>query len=269
MRSPSRAGAVLVFTLGCGGRETGPQPSPAQPSTRQAAEVADGLDTDLPPERPSPLEIDLRERTDDGDDVVLKLTEAGARYGVARGKTRVALRYVVTDAALDDVYGQLRRNRFDRIETKSEGTGPTSGSSMRLKAGPALVSASAMGRTTPTPEWTEAYARSAAAVEALLPRAKTDVVVNVRWDASMEGRSAAIDFDLGEDFRGVHRGPGPMPNVELHLQRPRPLQVTVRHGSPPTSTSLNIEAGRDAGVEVAYDETTSAVVLRPIAAAPG
>lgn len=257
------AGLLVPLLWGCGSSDPAPRPAPLRegPDASRSAAVDSG--TDLPPDRPSPFELDLRRRTDDGDDLVLKLTEGGARYGVARGKARVALRYRSAPEALEEVYATLRDEGFDRIETEPRASGPTSGSSIRVKAGPAHFSVSAMGRMAPTKQWADAYARTAAAAEALLPRGKSETVVVVQWDPSVGDRAAALDVDLGEDLVGVHRRPGPRPDVELHLARARPLEMLLRTGSPPTSTPLTIEAGRDRGVRVVYDEAESTLVLRP------
>lgn len=255
---------AAALVIGCGGSNGNPTPTPAPQAASPSAPATDDLNTDLPPARPSPFEVDLRQRTQDGDDHVLKLTENGARYGVARGKARVALRFPVDPADLDDLYATLRQVGYDRIETQPLGNAPSSGSSMRVKAGPQHVSVSSMGRMQPTEAWTDAYARSVAATEALLPRGRSETVVEVRWHESMEGRAAAIDVDVGKGFVGVHRLDGSRPDVEIHLAEARPLQMLLRYGSPPTSTPLAIEAGRDRGVEVAYDEQSDAVVLRPL-----
>ena len=254
---------ALALLLACGG----PAPQPV-PATGTPAESAEELDTDLPAELPTPFELDLRQRSEDGDDLVLKLTESGARYGVAHGRARVALRYRFEPAALERAYAALRHGGYDRIETQTRARPSGSGSTMRVKAGPVDHSVSAMGRNEPTERWAEAYAASVAAAESLLPRGRSEVVVRLHWDESMAERAAALDMDLGEDFVGIHRLPGPRPDVELHLLRARPLEMLLRAGSPPTSTTLTIEAGRDAGIEIAYDPQRDAVVLRPLARDP-
>jgi len=209
--------------------------------------------------------VDLRRRSEAGDDVVLKLTEAGARYGVARGKARVALRYRLDPDAFDELYATLRAEAFDRIETEPVETAPTSGTSLRITAGPGRYSASAMGRRKPTEAYAEAYDRCVRAAESLLPADRSSTVVTVRWHASMADRSASIDIDIGEDFVGLVRLPGELPEVELHLARPRELELLLRHGSPPRSSTHHVRAGKELGIEIRYDAEHDRVIARPLA----
>lgn len=261
---------LLVLELygggGCG-RAT-EAPSPRSRPQGDPAPVADPVDSALPAERPEQLEIELRRRTDDGDDVVLKLTPAGARYGHARGKARVALSYRPSDADLDEVYALVRREGFDRIETAPRPDAPPTdqgsagGTSLRVIAGPGRYSASAMGRRAPAPEHAEAYARCVAAVESLLPQGRGDVVIDLRWDPSMADHAAALDMDVGDDFVGLHRvsAPDAPPHWALHLARPRALELRLRHGSPPTATTIAVPPGPRGDVLVTFDAEQDAVV---------
>lgn len=229
------------------------------------------VDTDLPPDLPDRVEVEYRRRSEDGDDVVLKLTPAGARYGWAHGKARVALSYQLPLEDLSSVYATLRHEGFDRIDTVPSEDPARGGTTLRISLGGERHSASAMARHAPAPEHAEAYARCVAAVEALLPEGRGEIVAQLRWDPSMAEHSAGLDLDLGNDLVGVHRRPtaqgdGLELHLELHLARARPLQLQLRHGSPvATATTLTFEAGVDRGVEVVFDADRSAPVVRRLA----
>ncbi|MEM7160278.1 MAG: hypothetical protein AAF799_45995 [Myxococcota bacterium] len=258
-----RALVALAFLLGGGCSDKRAKPTPAEQSRANVEASDPALDTDLPAQRPPRIEVDLRRRNDNGDDAVLKLTEAGARYGLAQAKTRVALRYRLEPEALENLYLALRTNGFDRIETGPSDT--SAGSSMRVQAGPGRYSVSAMGRFAPLPDYTQAYANSVEAAEKLLPSGRSTVTFEIHWDPSMQGKTASLDLDLGEDFVGLERGPGTMPEVTLHVAQERSLQILMRHGTPPASLTLTLDAGKDRGVEVAFDAEVDSAVLRPLA----
>jgi hypothetical protein len=212
----------------------------------------------------------------------------GARYGLAHDEVRVALRYQLSPAALDSVYATLRQEGFDRIETVPRDGPSVGGTSVRVSTGSGRHSASAMGRHGPAPADAEAYARCIAAIEALLPTGRSDVVVQLRWDPSMAEQSAGLDIDVGTDLVGLHRvsgsergveasaGAGASASasastgvVELHLARARPLQLQLRHGSPvPRSTTLTLQAGSERGVELVFDDARGQVITRPLTSAP-
>lgn len=272
--------ALLALLLGCGGGPADPG-SPSPSPQGGPAPVAVASHTALPADLPERLEIEYRQRTEDGDDLVLKLTPAGARYGLAHDGARVALRYPLPPEVLDSVYATLRAEGFDRIETVPRDGASAGGTSLRVSTGTERHSASAMGRNGPAPADAPAYASCVAAVEALLPTGRSDVVVQLRWDPSMAEQSAGLDIDVGTDLVGLHRipgpapgveagpGPGPVPmpvTVELHLARARPLQLQLRHGTPvPRSTTLTLQAGVDRGVEVVFDAEQGQVTTRPLA----
>lgn len=263
--------AALALALaggGCGSdsRPSGPSPRAASPAPRAA--TPDTLDTDLPPDMPERLEVELRRRTEQGDDTVLKLTPAGARYGLAQGKSRVSLRFMLPPEALEPVYQTLREQSFDRIESQPRPDAPVSGSSLRVIAGPGRYSTSAMGRSAPLPEYADAYERCTAAAQALLPQGRGRTVVRVHWHESIGDHAAALDINADPGFVGLHRVPGPRPDIELHLEQPRPLTVMLRHGTPAQSETRQIQAGHEAGIEVAYDAEQERVVLRPLSIAP-
>ncbi len=274
MVRPALLAAVpLVLAMagpGCGRSRDEPTPAgrAPKPAGAGAARAATALDTDLPAQMPPALEIELRRRDGSGDDTVLKLTPEGARYGVARGKARVALRFVVDPADLEPVWQTLREASFDRIRTEPTQSATKEGTSMRVTAGPARYSASTLGRNAPLPDQAEAYARCVSATEAMLPSERGDTTVVIHWDASVEDRAAALDIEAGDALLGLHRIAGPRPDAELHLSEPRPVTMLLRHGTPATSTSMTLRAGRDHGVEIAYDPEQEALVLRPLAAPP-
>ncbi len=263
-RHAAMLAALATLAIACRDEASPPTPR-AQPVGADASELAaDSPRGGLPQTRPTPFELDLRRRTETGDDIVFKVTDAGARYGLARGKSRVSLRMPLTAADLDEVYATLRDQRFDAIETMVAGTGPSAGSSIRLTAGPTRLSVSAMGRMVPKPEWVDAYTQCAKTIEDLLPRGRGEVVVRLRWDPSMAGKAAALDFNAGEGFVGLQRLPGELPNVEIHLAQPGSFELLVRHGSPPASTRHVIEAGKQPGIELAYDPEQDRVIVRPL-----
>lgn len=265
--------AVLALLAGCGG------PSPAPTSERSGdAAPASAPATALPEDLPERLEVEYRRRAKDGGDLVLKLTPAGARYGLAHGKARVALRYQPPADALASVYATLRQEGFDGIETVDrEGAIEVGGTSLRVFTGTDAWSVTAMGRRGPAPDDAQAYARTVAAMEALVPAGRSDVVVLVRWDASMRERNAGLDVDVGADLVGVHRvappgdaSPRMVPEAfELHLARPRPLQLQLRQASSSApATTLTVQAGIERGVELAFDAARGEVIVRPLSAAP-
>ena len=250
--------------------------------------------TALSADLPERLEIEMRRRTADGDDRVLKLTPAGARYGLSHGKARIALRYRLGEGALDSVWATLRQEGCDGLETVPHAGPPVvGGTSLRISTGPETYTATAMGKQAPAADDAETYERCLAAVEELLPAGRGDVVVHVQWDASMQGHAAGLDVDAGTDLVGLHRVPvdrapaapdtaGPpttpipspmmMDAFEQHFARPRAVQLQLRQGSSPgaeaaRSTTLTVEAGRERGVEVAFDAALGQVVLRPLPAA--
>lgn len=291
---------VVASALGCGGGGSGPsRPTP------QAVERSDDRstpgdaapDTALPADLPEALELEVRRRTQDGEDRVVKLTPAGARYGLSHGKARIALRYRLEEGALAAAWQALRREGFDRLETVArEGGAQAGGTSVRVSTGSETYTSTAMGRQEPTAEDAEAYARCVAAVEALLPAGRSDVVVEIRWDASMKDRSAGLDVDVGSDLVGLHRAattdaakasvgapsgstPGeadglgrlapPLETFELHLAKTRPVELQLRQGgNAPRSIMLTVRAGEERGVEVAFDAALGEAVLRPLAATP-
>ncbi|MCA9712489.1 MAG: hypothetical protein KDK70_42060, partial [Myxococcales bacterium] len=108
MRGSALLAPALALALvgGCG-RDSTPQPV-SQAAERSAEPSRGSGHTDLPPQVPDRLEVELRQRTDVGDDTVLKLTPAGARYGLAHGKSRVSLRYRLPADALGPLYQVLR-----------------------------------------------------------------------------------------------------------------------------------------------------------------
>jgi hypothetical protein len=228
----------------------------------------------LPADLPEALEIEYRRHTADGDDLVLKLTPAGARYGWARGKARVALRASLPAATLAGAYATLRREGFDRLETVpgQVAAAAAGGTSLRLAFGEQRHTVIAMGGRAPAPDAAEAYARCVAAMEQLLPTGRSDVVVSVRWDVSMRDRTAGLDVDVGADLVGLHRvRPPGQPRVEqdgetveLHLARPRALQLQLRQ-SGVSPTTLTVHAGQEPGIELAFDAPRGEVVARPLA----
>ena len=249
---------------------------------------AEGPSTALPADLPERLEIEYRRRTEDGDDLVLKLTPAGARYGLAHGKARVALRYRLPEGALASTYATLRQEGFDRLETVPREGVATGGTSLRVSTGAETYVANAMGRQGPKPEDAETHARCIAVVEALMPTRRSDVVVELRWDASvlrMRDHGASLDVDVGDDLLGLHRrGPGsgtasePV-TLELHLAQARPLELLLRQSGPRSprssapegaagSTTLVVAAGQERGVELAFDATRGEVVARPLSGSP-
>jgi len=258
---------ILLVALGVaagvpGCRDDPERPAAAGPATPgpAAAAARAEAETDLPAGMPEPLEIELRRRTG-GDDSVLKLTPVVARYGLARGKARLAVRYVLTPETLDPIYRVLRSASFDRIDTVPTPDATIDGSSLRVLAGSARYAVSTIGRLSPAPEHAEAYARCVAAAESLLPRERSGTKVEVRWDPAVVD-AAAIDLDLGEDLVGLHAPAAERPDVDLYVARPRAITARLRHGSPARSTSLTIQAGTDAGLEVAFDPERGAPVLR-------
>ncbi|MCH9687467.1 MAG: hypothetical protein K0V04_38890 [Deltaproteobacteria bacterium] len=262
-----RAVVCLWLAVGC----SGPSDNSGPASTNRiepSPQAVPARPTLLPATPPVSLEIDYRMRTEEGDDIVLKLTDQGARYGLAHGKVRVALRFGIDPTALASIYDTLRMESFDGIQTVQRPQPSPRGTSLRLTAGPARYSASDMGRNEPAPEWTAAYAHAVEAVETLRPTATGPVVVRIRWDESMAGQAVAVDLQVGDDLLGVHRQPGPLPNVDIHLARARTVDALVRFGSPATSTRHHIEAGRDLGVRIAHDPTTTAVTVTPLPAEP-
>ncbi len=267
---PRSAPLALTFALalaGAGCRSDSPRPAPQRAApTARAADPA--LDTDLPASMPESLELELRRRTEDGDDTVLKLTPAGARFGRARGKSRVSLRFGLPPEALAAAYQTLREASFDRIETHARAGGSTAGSSLRVIAGPGRYSVGAMGRNAPTDEHMDAYARCVDAVSSLLPTGRSATVVQVRWDRSIGEHAASLDINADPGFVGVHRIPGPHPAIDLHLAQPRLMTVLLRHGSPPQSETHESDAGRDRGLEIAYDDEPARVVVRPLPQLP-
>lgn len=260
--------ALALAGGGCSSdsRPSGPTARAASPAP--SAATPDRLDTDLPPHMPERFEVELRRRTPKGDDTVLKLTPAGARYGLARGKSRVSLRFMLPPGTLGTVYQTLREESFDRIESGPSAQAPLAGSSLRVTAGPGRYSASAMGRSAPVAEHAAAYAHCVEIAGSLLPQGHGETVVRVHWHESIGDHAASLDINADPGFVGIHRAPGSRPDVELHLERPRPLSIQLRHGTPPRSETHTIEAGRDHGLEVAYDPEQQRVVLRPMAAAP-
>jgi hypothetical protein len=226
----------------------------------------------LPADLPERLELEVRRRSQEGDDQVLKLTPAGARYGLSRGKARIALRYRLDEGALAAAWAVLRREGFDRLESvPRQGATPAGGTSLRASTGTETYTITAMGRQAPAGEDAEAYARCLAAVEELLPAGRGEVVVQVRWDASMKERSAGLDVDVGDDLVGLHRVAQPLApaleTFELHLARARPLELQLRQGgNAPRSTTLTVRAGEARGVEVAFDAALGEAVLRPLSA---
>jgi hypothetical protein len=264
--------ALLGPILGCGG-SSGP-PSPVPERQGDPAPVAAATHTALPADLPERLEIEYRRRSEDGDDLVLKLTPAGARYGLAHDAARVALRYPLPPTVLASVYATLQQEGFARLETTARDGASGGGTSLRVSTGSERHAVSAMGRQGPSDA--QAYARCVAAVEALLPTGRSDVVVQLRWDASMAGQSAGLDIDVGEDLVGLHRVPGRAPaqppsvqTFELHLARARPLQLQLlRGGKVPRSTTLTLQAGVDRGVEVVFDAERGQVTTRPLGPEP-
>ncbi len=256
--------------MACGGSEHASAPSVSRSAPAEVATAPiPARPTSLPATPPPKVTVDYRIRTRDGDDHVLKLTDQGARYGLVHAKARVALRFGLEAGALHAVYDTLRMQSFDRIESIEAPTPPARGTSIQLTAGAGRHGASHMGRSMPAAEWADGYARSLASVDALVPAGRSEVVVHIRWDDSMAERAAALDIELGQDLVGVHRQPGTLPNVDLHIAAPRPLAALIRHGSPATSSRHQIEAGAQWGAEVAYDADLDAVVLRPLSAPAG
>lgn len=247
----------------------------------------------MPEDLPERLEVEVRRRTEDGEDQVLKLTPAGARYGSSHGKARIALRYRLPEGALSSVYATLRHEGFDGLRTVPHaGGGPSGGTSLRVSTGTETYTATSMGRQRPAPEDAEAFTRCVAAAEDLLPAGRSDVVVLVRWDASMRDQSAGLDVDVGDDLVGLHRVTGPatgtgtaaaLETFELHLARARPLQLQLRQSGPRTprasadegtvedaptrqSSTLTVRAGVERGIELAFDAARGEVVARPLPA---
>ncbi len=257
---------IVALLPGCGS-PTGGSPSPV-PEPRSADEgSAEPPATALPEDLPERLEIEGRRRSPTGDDRVLKLTPAGARLGLAHGKARVALRYQPAQDALASTYAALRREGFDRLRMVAGSIPAAGGTSIRVTTGDQTHAASAMGRQVP--DDAQAYARCLAALEEHVPAGRSAVVVEVRWDASMRDRSAGIDVDAGSDLVGLHRAsdePGPaMGTIELHLARARPLELQLRQGGPAgRSTVATVHAGMERGVELAFDEASGEVVMRPL-----
>ncbi|MEM9454464.1 MAG: hypothetical protein AAGF11_09810 [Myxococcota bacterium] len=268
-RSAPLALTVALALAGPGCGSDSPHPAPAPRGATPTAHAADPvLDTDLPASMPESLELELRRRTEDGDDTVLKLTPAGARFGLARDKSRVSLRFGLPPQALETAYQTFREASFDRMQTRRQAGGSTAGSSLRITAGPGRYSVAAMGRNSPTDEHMAAYTRCVDAVSSLLPTGRSATVVQVRWDASVGGHAASLDINADPGFVGVHRIPGPHPAIDLHIAQPRTMTVLLRHASPPQSETHEIYAGRDRGVEIAYDDAQARVVVRPLPQLP-
>lgn len=255
-----------MLALGCGGSSGSPAPVPRTAADPAAPGPAAGVDdaSALPAELPERLEIELRRRTEAGDDVVLKLTPVGARYGVAHGKARVALSFPLDPDGLAGAYATLRREGFDRIETAPGSDAPLPGTSMRVTAGPARHSVGAMGRQAPLPEHADAYARCVTAVESLLPQGTGAAVLHLRWDPALAEQATALDLDAGDAFAGLRRvdEPDGAPHFALHLTEPRTLQVRLRSGTPPQSSTLTVPAAPDSGLRVTLGPD-GAAVLQP------
>jgi hypothetical protein len=268
---------LLLGPLGCGG---GSGPPEAASRAGEPPEARLEPVSALPADLPERLEIEYRRRMEDGDDRVLKLTPAGARHGLAHGKARVAVRYRLPEDALPSVYATLRQEGFDRMETvPRQGTALMGGTSVRVSTGTETYVVNAMGLQGPRPEDAEAHARCIAGLEALLPTGRSDVVVELRWDASvheMRDHNASLDVDAGEDLVGLHRrspasgaetAAEPV-TLELHLARARPLELQLRQSGPrgaaPRSTTLVVAAGEERGVELSFDATLGEVVARTL-----
>lgn len=249
--------SVMVLAIGCGGGANSPTPASEQAAGGQADKPSAAAVAESP--RPSPFEIDFRRRSDRGEDEVLKLTEFGARYGIAHGRNRVALRYDLDPAELDAIYEVFTQQSFKTIETQVVASSPTSGSSIRMKAGPSIFTVSAMGRRGPVPDHIPLYDRCAEAVLDALPSEQGPVVIEVRWDASMADQAAAVDIDVGNVLAGVHPLEGAEHDVAVHLREPRDIQVLVRHSSPPKTTTLDFESDRHAGIALRFDEPSATV----------
>lgn len=266
------ASALLGVLLGCGGASGPPSPTPI-PAEQRGDPAPDATPvTELPVDLPEQLELEYRRRTEDGDDLVLKLTPAGARYGLAHGKARVALRYQPPADALASTYAALRREGCDRLQSEPREATTAGGTSLRLSTGAEVFTVSAMGRHAPAPADAQAYARCVAALEERLPTGRSDVVVLLRWHASMKDRGAGLDVDVGTDLVGLHRVAGAEhdgPTFALHLARARPLELQLRHGGAASrSTTLTLQAGVERGVEVVHDAARGEVVARALAAEP-
>lgn len=269
----------------------------ADPASGSAA-----AETALPADLPERLEVEVRRRNEDGEDRVLKLTPAGARYGASHGKARLALRYRLPEDALASVYATLRHEGFDGLRTVPyAGPDAAGGTSLRVSTGTETYAVTSMGRQRPAPEDAEAFTRCMAAAEELWPAGRSDVVVVVRWDASLRelgvsgplrDQTAGLDIDAGEDLVGVHRvatppGPGsapepPLATFELHLARARPLELQLRQsssrsrktaadgttadGAARRSSLVTVQAGIERGVELAFDAAQGEVVLRRLPA---
>lgn len=296
-----------AYVLGaCGGGGSGsPSPEPRAVDRANPASDSEAAETALPADLPERLEVEIRRRTADGEDRVLKLTPAGVRYGVSHGKARLAVRYRLPEDALASLYATLRHEGFDGLRTVPyAGPDAGGGTSLRVSTGTETYAVTSMGRQRPALDDAEAFTRCLAAAEDSWPAGRSDVVVRVRWDASMQqlrGQTAGLDIDAGEDLVGVHRvtapatpsGPGsapeaPLATFELHLARARPLELQLRQNSARTvaadgtvtadgtaeeraasrSSLVTVRAGVDRGVEVAFDATQGEVVVRPLPAAP-
>jgi hypothetical protein len=263
---------VAAMLLGCGGASGPPGPVPASGERRGDPTSGETLVTDMPVDLPDRLELEYRRRTADGDDMVLKLTPAGARYGLAHGKARVALRYQLPADALASTYAALRREGCDRLQSEPREAPAMGGTSLRLSTGTAVYTVSAMGQHTPAHTDAQAYARCVAAMEERLPTGRSDVVVLLRWHASMADQSAGLDVDVGPDLVGLHRvadAERDASTLALHLARARPLQLQLRWvGAAARSTTLTLQAGVERGVEVAFDAERGEVIARPLPAEP-
>jgi hypothetical protein len=270
---------MVALLLGCGGGFGAPHPEPTPTPVRSGqAAPTPAPTTALPVDLPEALEVEYRRRSTGGGDLVLKLTPAGARLGLAHGKARLALRYPLPADVLASIYATLRQEGFDGLETVDlEQPAAVGGTSLRVSTGTEAWSVAAMGRRGPAPEDAEAYARTVAAVEALVPTERSAVVVRVRWDPSMRRHDAALDVDVGEDLVGVHRvtargdaPPGASPEeLELHLARPRALQLQLRQAGPPArATTLTVHAGVERGIALRFEAERGEVIVEPLTAEP-
>lgn len=270
MKSWLRIGSCILLTAACGRDSSSGSQSPTPAPTPTVDSAPSPPAAGLGGARPSPYEIDLRRRNERGDDEVLKLTEVGARYGIARAGRRVALRYDLGPAQLDEIHEVLGEQHFDRLQTEIVGSAPSSGTSLRVKAGAAQYSVSAMGRRAPVAADRTAYDEALGAVLAALP-ADSDpgpdaATLEIRWDPETEEHSAAIDLDVADALAGVVRRDGIAPNVDLVFTQPITLTARLRQGSPPKSDTIELDLHEHSRLRLSYDSATETVVATPTSA---
>ena len=263
---------VLALGLGSGGcRKDEPKPQD-QAAPTEAEALAK---SDLPAARPPDASMVFQVEHGRSDLAYLWLKSDGSIYSRQRDAHRIQLHYDASPAELDRLYGILRANAFDKIETVPSRGEPRPGLMLELTIGKRRFVVLDKNNLYPKARWAESYDACARAMQAAAPTPDPERSwVELRIELDPELSDAAVEASLGPDLVGL-RWLEDQPNepvvlvgryrtVEVSAEQPAPPppEPGTPEAPPPEVAKAEVDLSHHRGVRVIADG--AALRLEPI-----